>query len=71
LTEIYGLTYKEAEKYYDFFCRKEDEKNRMNFHLLLTAGRGKKEDVKRTYRMFENEEQENDIEDQFQGVNFG
>lgn len=43
------------------------------FHISLIACKGDKEDIRKTYKLFEREEEvkENNMEDQFRGVDFG
>lgn len=76
--DIEKLTWFEAEKYVEFFARQEEIKHvSMVVRIVecLCVTKGKSDEIRRYVNRltskFSDDKQENDLEDQFKGVNFG
>ena len=75
-SDIDEITWFEAEQFYAFYCKAEDEKEKIRAAHIMNSTRiayhGKDEDVRRYIKdLFKEENQANDIDKQFEGVNFG
>ncbi len=79
--EIDGMTYLECEKYYEFHTEYENTKTKnalklfafYNLETTLVASNGKRDMIKKYFRRLFDDEfiEDNEIEDQFEGVDFG